>query len=199
METQQSQNSSQNTQVRAALAANSEIPVGSAVVYGLHGKCTIAAVETREVAGQAQRFYKLEVQKSTFSRSSRLEPAIWVPVTTAKKRGMRAPMTLEDAEHAFQILSNREYYLPVNESWNSSQTKIEALIWNEGSIGIAKAISFLFVLKKKQVVATPEVNRTNETLQRQLAKEISELTGETIKAVEERIAKSMRNKLLSDN
>ena len=199
METQTSQNSSQNAAVNAALASNSEIPVGTSVVYGLHGKCTVMAIETRELAGATQKFYKLEVQKSPLSRTTRHEPAIWVPVSTAKNRGIRAPMSLEDVEAAFAILSSREYYLPTNDSWATTQNKIESLVRAEGSMGIAKALSFLFVLKKKQVVPYPEVNRINETLQRQFSKEASDLLGETMKAIDERIAKSMKNKLLADS
>jgi RNA polymerase-interacting CarD/CdnL/TRCF family regulator len=199
METQQSQNSSQNASVNAALASNSDLPVGASVVYAMHGKCTVTAIETRELAGETQRFYKLEVQKSPLSRSNRLDPAIWVPVSAAKTRGIRAPMTLADVDQAFEILSNREYYLPLNDAWNASQSKIEALVRNEGSLGIAKALSFLFVLKKKQVVPYPEVNRINETLQKLFAKEIAELTGDTMKAIEERVTRSMKNKLLADH
>jgi RNA polymerase-interacting CarD/CdnL/TRCF family regulator len=199
METQQSQNSSLNASVSAALASNSDIPVGASVVYAMHGKCTVTAIETRELAGETQRFYKLEVQKSPLSRSTRLDPAIWVPVSTAKTRGIRAPMTTNDVDQAFETFSNREYYLPLNETWNASQSKIEALVRNEGSLGVAKALSFLFVLKKKQVVAHPEVNRITETLQKLFTKEISELTGETMKAIEERMIRSMRTKLLADH
>jgi RNA polymerase-interacting CarD/CdnL/TRCF family regulator len=207
MEKQQSQNSSrnssdtiqeQNLALLGALASNSEIPVGSVVVYATHGKCLVTAVETRALAGETTRFYKLEVQKSALSRSTRQEPAIWVPVSTAKARGIRPPMSTEDVENAFQILSSREYYLSSQDAWHISQSKIEALVRNEGSIGLAKALSFLFVLKKKQVVPYPEVNRLNETIQRQFTKEISELTGETIKSIEERMGKAMKNKLLAD-
>ena len=51
----------------------------------------------------------------------------------------------------------------------------------------------------RSIVPYPEVNRITETIQKQFAKEVSELTGETMKAVEERIAKSMKQKLLADN
>lgn len=199
METQQSQNSSQIAAVNAALASNSEIPVGASVVYAMHGKCTVLAVETRDLGGQTQKFYKLEVQKSPLSRSTRFEPAIWVPVATARARGIRAPMTLSDIDSAFEVFASREYYLPLTDHWNVAQSKIEALVRNEGPVGVAKALSFLFVLKKKQVVPYPEVNRINETIQKQFAKEASELTGETMKAVEERIVKAMKHKLLADN
>jgi len=185
--------------VSSALASNSDIPVGSSVVYAMHGKCTVTAIETRELAGSCQRFYKLEIQKSSLSRSARMEPAIWVPVATARARGIRAPMTPADVERAFEILASREYHLPLNESWNISQGKIEALVRNEGSIGIVKALGFLFVLKKKQVVPLPEVNRLNEALQRQFAKEVAELTGETIKVIEERIARTIKSKISVDS
>jgi len=185
--------------VSSALASNSDIPVGSSVIYALHGRCTVTAIETRELAGSSQRFYKLEVQKSALSRSNRFEPAIWVPVSTAKSRGIRAPMTSTDVDKAFEVLASREYYLPLTDAWHVSQAKVEALVRNEGSIGIAKALGFLFALKKKQVVPSPEVNRLNETLQRQFSKEVAELTAETLKAVDDRIARALKNKMSADS
>jgi RNA polymerase-interacting CarD/CdnL/TRCF family regulator len=177
---------------------NTEIPIGTPVIYGLHGKCTVVGIEERELAGQTQRFYKLEKQRSSFSRSQRIEPAIWLPVSSAHNRGLRSPMTQEDLESAFQILSSREHYFSVKDSWHSVQTKIEETIRMEGCIGVAKALSFFFVLKRRQIVPHPEVNKLSDAIQKNFIREVSELTRETSKEIELKMARSMKYKLLAD-
>src|ERR1700733_8843100 len=98
------------TQTPFEEVSQNEFLPGSTVIYAMHGKCYVLGTETRSMGGESIRFYKLELKKSTLSRSSRLEPAIWVPVATAKDRGLRAPMTKNEAEVAMKILLSREYY-----------------------------------------------------------------------------------------
>ena len=73
----------------------SEFTPGSVVVYGFHGLCSVLSIEERAVSGESIRFYKLQVQKSALSRSKKLEPAIWLPVHSAKKAGLRPPVEKE--------------------------------------------------------------------------------------------------------
>lgn len=176
-----------------------EFAPGTPVVYALHGRCNVMGIETRELGGQAMRFYKLEIQKSALSRSSRQEPAIWVPIENARERGLRAPINTGTLEAVNQIFSSREYYFELNQPWNAVLPKLESTIRQEGAIGLAKVASFLHVLKKKQVVASSEVNRFQETVHKILFREISELTGETMKALEEKALKAFRQKLLPDS
>lgn len=179
--------------------ANGEILPGSAVIYGMHGRCSVLGIESRQVAGENVRFYKLEVQKPALSRSTRQEPAIWVPVAIAKDRGLRRPMDRANAEAALQILASREYYFPLNESWSAIQPKLEAAIRTEGGIGLAKVSSYLYVLKRKQIVPTPEVVKLHETVNKLMLRELSEAMAEPIRALEERIVKSVRHKMLPDS
>lgn len=173
---------------------------GTTVIYGLHGKCTVLGVETRESGGQAQSFYKLEVQKSNLSRSTRQEPAIWVPLPSARSKGLRLPVTdAGEAERVYSTIQSREYYFPLEEAWSASQPKLEATIRDEGAVGLAKVLSFLHVLKRKQVVPAPEVNRLYETVSKLLLRELSEATGEPLRAIEDRIARSLRQKLAPSN
>jgi RNA polymerase-interacting CarD/CdnL/TRCF family regulator len=176
-----------------------EIEIGTAVIYGLHGRCTVTGVETRSLGGDTQRFYKLEKQKSPLSRSTRQEPAIWLPVSSAGQRGLRPPMTQADIDAAFLIFANREYYYSLKDQWNSVQEKMETAIRTEGSIGMAKALSFLFVLKKRQVVPHTEVAKLSEAIQKNFNREVSEITGETAKQIEDKMNKAMKQKLLADN
>jgi RNA polymerase-interacting CarD/CdnL/TRCF family regulator len=169
------------------------------VIYALHGKCMVAGIETRTVGGQTLRFYKLEVQKSALSRSQRHEPAIWVPVNSAREQGLRMPITAEDAEAVLRVLASREYFFQTNESWSAILPKLETTIRIEGAIGMAKVLSYLFVLKRKQVVPAPEVNRLYENVSKLLLRELSEVLNKPIRALEDQIAKGFRQKLLPDN
>jgi RNA polymerase-interacting CarD/CdnL/TRCF family regulator len=171
----------------------------STVIYALHGKCLITGIESRTIGAETLRFYKLEVQKSALSRSQRQEPAIWVPVNSAKDQGLRAPMTAEEAETVLRTLSSREYFFQINESWSAILPKLETSIRIEGGIGMAKVLSYLFVLKRKQVVPTPEVSRFYESVSRLLLRELSEILGKPIRTLEDQIARGFRQKLLPDS
>lgn len=195
METQNPQNP---TPVSAP-EKKGEFSSGETVIYALHGKCNVLSVEDRSVGGEAMRFYKLEIQKSPLSRSSRHEPAIWVPVASAKERGMRAPITAAEVAAVQSIFSTREYYFELNAAWHSVLPKLESAIRNEGAIGLAKVASYLFVLRRKQVVPSSELIRFQETVNKLLLRELSEATGEQIRTLEERMSKSMKHKLLPDN
>ena len=172
---------------------------GTPVIYAMHGKCAVVGIETRQTGGESIQYYKLEIQKSPLSRSSRQEPAIWVPVSSAKERGLRIPMAAEDSEAVFKTINNREYYYPLNESWNALQPKLESSIRNEGGVGLAKVLSYLHVLKRKQIVPTPEVARMYETVSKLLIRELHEATGETARNLEDKIARGMRQKLIPSN
>jgi RNA polymerase-interacting CarD/CdnL/TRCF family regulator len=156
-------------------------------------------VESRSVSGQVQSFLKLEVQKSSLSRSVRPEPAIWVPSQSAQERGVRAVASPEQAAAAFSLLASREYFFSLQENWSSIQHRLESTIRSEGLSGLAKAKSFLHVLKQKQVVPSPEVVRLDETVHRQLIRELSEVQAKESRQVEEQVQKALRNKLLPDH
>lgn len=179
-------------------APSNEFSPGSAVVYAMHGKCNIISVEDRHVGGESIRFYKLMVQRPPLSRTTRQEPAIWVPVSNAREQGMRSVMSRTEVDDVLKILSSREYYFSAAETFSSVQPKLEAAIRNEGGIGLAKALSYLFVLKRKQIVASSEVNKMYESVLRLLLREISEILGETAKALEEKLNKSLKQKLIPD-
>lgn len=172
---------------------------GSPVIYALHGKCSIAGIETREMQGKPIRFYKLEIQKSALSRSTRQEPAIWVPIDTARERGLRSPIRNEDADTILKILISREYYFDASLPWASVQPKLETSIRLEGAVGLAKVMSYLYVLKRKQVVPGSDVTKLYETVTKLLLRELSEATGEPIRDIESKVAKAMRHKLMPDN
>lgn len=172
---------------------------GSFVIYAMHGKCHILGTETRTLSGLPILFYKLEIKKSALSRSTKQEPAIWVPVENARDRGLRAPMSLLEAEAAMKTLSTREYYFKLNEPWSSIQHKLENTIRLEGGVGLAKVASYLYVLTRKQIVSSTEINKLKETVFKLLFRELGEAFGDLPKAIEEKANKGLRTKLLPDS
>ncbi len=186
---------SQNT----ADLLSAEFQPGSSVIYAMHGKCSVLGTEVRSLGGDPIQFYKLEIKRSTLSRSQKQEPAIWVPVAKAKDRGLRRPMDKAEAEMATKILGSREYFFKLNESWSQIQPLLEGVIRTEGGIGLAKAASYLFVLKRKQVVSHPEVNKLQEMVHKLLFRELSDALGEPARILEERATKGFRMKLMPDN
>ena len=154
--------------------SNATFTVGQIVIYPMLGKCTVVGIEKKDIAGQTLSLDKLEVQKSSFSRSTRQDPAVWVPVGAASDKGLRSPLQNNEVATIFQVLSSREYYFDLNRPWSQVQPELEAAIRREGAIGLAKSISYLFVLKKKQIVPTPEINRFSETVERLFFRELSE-------------------------
>lgn len=184
-------------QNQPASSEPSEFAVGSEVVYALHGKGHIRSIEDRATTpGAAQRFYKVEVQKSALSRSKKPDPAIWIPVDQALERGLRAPMSLETANSAIETLQSKEYFFSIDSAWSEVYPQLESCIRAEGGVGLAKVYSYLFVLMKKQLVPNPEVAKFFDGIQRQLMKELSEALHEAPRSIESRIAKGLRSKTL---
>ena len=171
---------------------------GMTVVYGLHGKCVVRAVESRQHLGEQISFYKLEPQKSTLSRSSRQEPAIWVPLSTAQARGLRAPLNADSAQAVLKIFSSREYFFRADDPWTVVQPKLDQAIRQEGAIGLAKVASYLHVLKKRQIVPSTEVSRLSESVNKLILRELSDALNQPIRILEDRIAKDLRHKTLLD-
>ncbi len=176
-----------------------EFQPGSSVIYAMHGKCHVIGTESRSHGGETIQFYKLEMKKSALSRSGKQEPAIWVPVATAKERGLRSPMSKETAEAAMKLLLSREYFFKVSEPWNILQPKLEAAIRLEGGLGLAKVASFLYVLKRKLIVAPTEVTKLQETIHKLLFKELSEALGENSRVLEEKVNRGFRSKMIPDS
>ena len=179
--------------------SESEFQPGSSVIYAMHGKCSVLGTEVRSLEGKPIRFYKLGIKRSAFSRSNRQEPAIWVPISTARDLGLRAPMDRAQAEQAMKLLLSREYFFNPSEPWSVTQPKLEQTIRHEGGIGLAKVASFLHVFKRKQIVPTSEVLKLQESVHKLLFRELSEALDEPMRVIEEKVIKGYKAKLIPDN
>lgn len=176
-----------------------EFKPGTSVIYGIHGKCQLVAIESRNINGTTIQFYKLELQKSSLSRSNRKDPAIWIPIHSAKEQGLRAPINSNQVESIFKILLSREFYFELTIPWSIIHERLESVIRKEGAVGLAKVASYLFVLKRKQITSTQDIAKFQETVNRLLLRELSEVTGESIRTLEDKIARGFKQKIRPEN
>lgn len=174
------------------------LTAGSSVVYGLHGKCTILSVDTRTIGGQSVAFYRLEVQKSALSRSTRQEPHIFVPVATARQNGLRPLLEGAQIPEVIAVLASREFYFDLSLTWSKAQHLLERTIAQEGAVGLAKALSYVTGIKKREVILSPETARFADTVSKQLLRELSDTQGIALRDVEVQVNKALKNKLLRD-
>jgi len=188
----------QNTPV-TDLNTSTQFETGTTVIYGAHGKCTVVGCETKTIGSDQVSFYKLELQKSPLSRSQKKDPAIWVPIKTAKERGLRTPVSADDIQHVKAILTSREYFFSIHENWNDILPKLENVIRIEGCIGLAKVVSYLFVLNRKTPVANTEATKFQESVNKLFYRELADAMNQHPKEVEQQMLKPMRQKLLPSN
>ena len=174
-------------------------PVGSSVIYSKQGRCKVIGIETRTVGESSIQFYKLEVEKSPLSRSTRKDPAIWVPVQSAQEQGLRSPIGTSDVQTIMDVLNSREYYFDVRQGWAQLKIQLENSLRKEGAIGLAKVISCLHALKKREIVLSADASKLQENVMLLLVRELSEVTKETHSALEEKITRALRHKLMPDN
>lgn len=175
--------------------------VGNEVSYGLLGKCVVAGVETKELSSGPVEFYIIRSVKNPIAarKSNPNEPAIFVPVADAIKKGLRSLMTKEEVERNLQILSEPDYHFELNQTWVTKQRLLEETLRKEGGSGLVKVVGHLYVAIKRDMVPPPEVLRFYETVFRVLIREVAEILELSMKETEILITKALKNKLLAYN
>ena len=178
--------------------SSQEFAPGSTVFYGVHGRCTVTSVETRNVGQQPARFYRLEVQRTVPANTHKKDTTIWLPVASAASSGLRAPLSASEAQSVFEVLESAEYYFSVKTPWQKAQAELEAIIRKEGAVGLAKALSYLHVLKSREAVPPKNMLRFAEAVYRMLMRELLDATGAIQKDLETRVDRLLRQKLRLD-
>lgn len=175
-------------------------PIDAPLVYGLLGRCSLVSIETRKLNGEEIPFYKIVLQKMSPIKTTRPNEAIiLVPVESARQRGLRPVISKDQVEDVLAIVGSREFYFSTDERWDLLQKTLEKAINEEGIIGLAKALSCLYVIKKRSVVASSEISKFYESVERVLLRELAEVLEEPIKSVEEKVHKLLLHKLLPDH
>src|SRR5579863_2278179 len=97
--------------------------VGDEVSYGLHGKCVITAIETKDLPTGPVSFYQIRSIKNPITAKSpnRKDPYILIPVETAQHKGLRKLMSKDEAETALKLLADPDYHFDLALNWVSKQ------------------------------------------------------------------------------
>lgn len=176
--------------------------VGDQVAYGLHGKCEITGISTKEMGDTTVEFYQVRQIKNPIAAKivNPNEPAILIPVSSATNKGLRALMSKEQAEEILALLSSADWHFEMNETWISKQKKLEECIRKEGYTGLAKVVGHLHVQLKRETVPTSAVQKFYDSVERIFAKELAEALGlPAAKDAELLIARALKNKVAANN
>ena len=175
--------------------------IGEEVSYGLHGKCVITGIETKELSNGTFSFYQIRSIKNpiTAKNPNRKDPYILVPVETAATKGLRRPMTKQDAENVLKTLAEPDYHFEMSDTWVSKQKTLEEALRKDGAIGFAKVVGHLYVMIKRDAVPPSNVVKFYDSVYRIFIRELSESLSLTPKEIEPMVTRALRNKLAYDN
>jgi CarD family transcriptional regulator, regulator of rRNA transcription len=94
--------------------------VGDRVVYPHHGAAVIDRKETREAFGEKKEYFVLKMAHGDLTLA--------VPADKAEEVGMRPPISAEDVDDLFQLLSKKDVREPTNWSrrFKNHQEKLKS-------------------------------------------------------------------------
>ena len=94
--------------------------VGDRVVYPHHGAAVIERKETKEVFGEKTEYFVLKVAHGDLTLA--------VPADKAEEVGMRPPISADDVDDLFQLLSKKDVREPTNWSrrFKNHQEKLKS-------------------------------------------------------------------------
>jgi CarD family transcriptional regulator len=94
--------------------------VGDRVVYPHHGAAVIERKETKEVFGEKTEYFVLQVAHGDLTLS--------VPADKAEEVGMRPPISADDVDDLFHLLSKKDVREPTNWSrrFKNHQEKLKS-------------------------------------------------------------------------
>lgn len=175
--------------------------VGDEVSYGLHGKCVVTGIETKELATGVVSFYQIRSIKNpiTAKNPNRKDPYILVPIDTAEIKGLRRPMTKTEAENVLKTLAEPDYHFDMNETWVAKQKTLEEALRTQGAVGLAMVVGHLHVMIKRDAVPSSNVVKFYESVYRIFLRELSDSLGLASKTIEPMILRALKSKLSFDN
>ncbi|HND86328.1 MAG TPA: CarD family transcriptional regulator [Pseudobdellovibrionaceae bacterium] len=112
--------------------------VGDNAVYPGHGVGRVIAIETKEIMGQKQTFYSLQLLESGMK--------IMIPKNNVASVGLRPIISREEAAKVVHILKTKELKLE-NKTWNRRYREYMEKIKTGSVVDIAEVLRDLFLLK----------------------------------------------------
>jgi CarD family transcriptional regulator len=112
--------------------------VGDNAVYAGHGVGSIISVETTEMYGEKQTFYRMEVQETGMK--------ILVPVDNAEAKGLRPLIAEDEIDRVLDICREKDVKVD-QQTWNRRHREYMEKIKTGSLYEIAEVFRDLYVLK----------------------------------------------------
>lgn len=124
-----------------------EYNVGDNAVYAGHGVGKIVAIETTEMYGNKQSFYRIEIAESGMK--------ILVPTVNAESRGLRPIISKGEAEKVLSIVREKKVKID-NQTWNRRYREYMEKIKTGSVFEIAEVFRDLYLLKNEKELSFGE-------------------------------------------
>jgi len=137
--------------------------VGDNAVYPGHGVGRIAAIETKEILGNKQTFYSIQIIETGMK--------IMIPSHNVASVGLRPIISTEEAQVVLGILKEKNVKID-NQTWNRRYREYMEKIKTGSVYEIAEVLRDLFVLKVDKELSFGE-RKMLDTARNLLLKELS--------------------------
>lgn len=136
---------------------------GDKAVYPAHGVGEVKAIETREISGNKQTFYILNIMENGMT--------IMVPTQNVKSVGLREIIDEDQVEEVYAILEERDVAID-NQTWNRRYREYMDKIKTGSVYEIAEVLRDLSLLKFEKELSFGE-RKMLDTARSLLVKELS--------------------------
>ena len=152
---------------------DSTFKVGDRAVYPAQGVAEVVSIETKEISGNSEVFYILEVLNS--------EKRIMIPVSKVASVGLRDVITSKDAAEVFTVLKERDVRID-NTTWNRRYRRYLDKIKSGEITEVAEVLRDLYILKEDKPLSFGE-RKMLDTARELLVQELSVSRGVTDETV----------------
>ena len=121
--------------------------VGDNAVYAGHGVGRIIAIETTEMYGRKQTFYRIEIVETGLK--------VLVPTDNAESRGLRPIISKDEAEKVLNIVKEKKFKID-NQTWNRRYREYMEKIKTGSVYEIAEVFRDLYLLKNEKELSFGE-------------------------------------------
>lgn len=137
--------------------------VGDNAVYPGHGVGRVTAIETKEILGNKQTFYSIQILETGMK--------IMIPWDNVASVGLRPIISDDDANKVLEILKEKEVKID-NQTWNRRYREYMEKIKTGSVFEIAEVLRDLFLLKVDKELSFGELKML-DTARNLLLKELS--------------------------
>lgn len=142
--------------------------VGDNAVYPGHGVGRVTAIETKEILGNKQTFYSIQIIETGMK--------IMIPKDNVASVGLRPIISKDEANKVLEILKEKEVKID-NQTWNRRYREYMEKIKTGSVFEIAEVLRDLFVLKVDKELSFGE-RKMLDTARTLLLKELTLATSE---------------------